>query len=78
MLDAHRKGGRLRKARDACILGASIVLAVIGTVQVALASEQPTVGGLHPLLALAVLGLAEAVALRAIRRHRDGRLVGSS
>ena len=39
-------------------LGLSLLLAVIGTVQVSLASEDRWVGGLHPLLALVVLSLA--------------------
>jgi hypothetical protein len=45
-------------------------LAVIGTVQVSLASEQRWIGGLHPLLALVVLGLATTLALRGFRRGR--------
>lgn len=49
----------------------SLLLAVIGTVQVSLASEHRWVGGLHPLLALVVLALAGTLALRAIRRRRN-------
>ena len=49
----------------------SLLLAVIGTVQVSLASEHRWVGGLHPLLALVVLALAATLALRAIRRRRN-------
>jgi len=49
----------------------SLLLAVIGTAQVALASEHRWVGGLHPLLALVVVGLAALLAWRAIRRRRD-------
>ena len=56
----------------------SLLLAVIGTVQVTLASEHRWIGGLHPLLALVVAGLAAALALRAIRRRRDTRLLRSS
>ena len=52
-------------------LGLSLLLAVIGTVQVALASEHRFVGGLHPLLALVVLVLAATLAQRAIRRRRN-------
>ena len=52
----------------------SLLLAVFGTVQVALANEQRWVGGLHPALALVVVGLAATLALRAIRRRRDARL----
>jgi uncharacterized membrane protein YhaH (DUF805 family) len=51
-------------------LGLSALLAVIGTVQVSLASEQRWIGGLHPLLALVVLGLATTLALRGFRRGR--------
>ena len=51
-------------------LGLSLLLAVIGTVQVSLASGHRWVGGLHPLLALVVLSLAATLALRAIRRRR--------
>jgi hypothetical protein len=45
----------------------SALLAVIGTVQVALASEHRWVGGLHPLFALVVLALATALARRGRR-----------
>ena len=48
----------------------SLLLAVIGTVQVSLASEHRWVGGLHPLLALVVVGLAATLALRGLRRVR--------
>jgi hypothetical protein len=53
----------------------SLLLAVIGTAQVALASEHRWVGGLHPLLALVVVALAATLALRGIRRRRDARLL---
>jgi hypothetical protein len=56
----------------------SLLLAVLGTVQVSLASEHRWVGGLHPLLALVVLALAAALVRRAIRRRRDARSPGSS
>lgn len=56
----------------------SLLLAVVGTVQVTLASEPRWIGGLHPLLALVVVGLAAALALRVIRRRRDARFVESS
>ena len=46
---------------------------MIGTVQVALASGHRWVGGLHPLLALVVVGLAAALLLRAVRRRREAR-----
>lgn len=48
----------------------SLLLAVVGTVQVTLASEHRWVGGLHPLLALVVLAFAATLALRATRRVR--------
>ena len=48
----------------------SLLLAVIGTVQVALAKEHRWVGGLHPLLALVLVGLAATLVVRAMRRRR--------
>jgi hypothetical protein len=48
----------------------SLGLAVIGTVQVTLASESEWVGALHPLLALAVLGLAGLLLQRGLLRRR--------
>jgi len=51
----------------------SLLLAVVGTVQVALASEHRWVGGLHPVLALVVVGLAATLVLRANRRRRNRR-----
>jgi hypothetical protein len=54
----------------------SLLLAVIGTAQVTLASEHGWVGGLHPLLALVVLSLAVTLALRAIHRHRITAVAG--
>jgi hypothetical protein len=53
----------------------SLLAAIVGFVQAFLASAHQWVGGLHPLLALVVLGLATALALRGIRRHRNGSLV---
>jgi hypothetical protein len=55
-----------------------LLLAVIGTVQVSLASEHGWVGGLHPLLAVVVLGLAAVLALRRIGRGRNARLLRSN
>ena len=46
----------------------SVLLFAIGSVQVALASETGWVGGLHPLLALVVLGLAMVITRRRLRR----------
>ena len=53
----------------------SLLLAVIGTVQVALANEQRWVGGVHPLLALVLVGLAATLVLRAVRRRRATSLL---
>ena len=47
----------------------SVLLAVIGTVQVFLANEHRWVGGLHPVLALIVVGLAATLVVRALRRR---------
>ena len=55
----------------------SLLLAALGTVQVALASGHRWVGGLHPVLALVVVALAATLVLRAIRRRRDAGLVDS-
>jgi hypothetical protein len=49
----------------------SIALAVVGTVQVALADAHRWVGALHPLAALAVLIMAALVAWRSPGRHRS-------
>jgi len=59
-------------------LALSFALAVIGTVQVSLASEHRWVGGLHPLLALVVIAIAAALLMRAVRRRRESRLEASS
>ena len=48
----------------------SLGLAVIGTVQVTLASESEWVGALHPLLALAVFVLAGWLLQRGLQRRR--------
>jgi Family of unknown function (DUF6220) len=87
-LDAHRTVGFTAHGLEVLVLVAALVawlprrdvalsalLAVIGTVQVALASEHRWVGGLHPLLALLVLALATTLARRSrsdgrLRRHR--------
>jgi hypothetical protein len=87
-LDAHRTAGWTVHGFEMLVFLAALVawlpwvdlivsllLAVIGTVQVSLASEHRWVGGLHPLLALVVVGLAAALARRAIRRRRDARFL---
>ena len=53
----------------------SLLLAVIGTVQVFLANEHRWVGGVHPVLALVVVGLAALLVLRALRLRRSGRFL---
>ena len=83
-LDAHETAGWTVHAFEIMVFVAALVawlpvvdvvlslsLATVGTVQVSLASQHRWVGGLHPLLALVVVGLAAALALRAIRRRRD-------
>lgn len=87
-LDAHRTVGFTAHGLELLVLVAALVawlpwrdvalsalLAVIGTVQVALASEHRWVGGLHPLLALVVLALATTLVRRSrsdarVHRHR--------
>jgi hypothetical protein len=86
-LDAHRTVGFALQGPELFILVTaliawlprvdlllSLLVAIVGVVQAGLASAHRWVGGLHPLLALVVLGLAAALALRAIRRLRDARL----
>jgi hypothetical protein len=51
-------------------IGLSLGLAVIGTVQVTLASESKWVGALHPLLALAVFVLSGWLIQRGLQRRR--------
>ena len=82
-LDAHKSAGFVVHAIEVAILvvamaawlswldlGLSLALAVIGTVQVALADGHRWVGGLHPLFALVVLGLAGALVRRGALRAR--------
>lgn len=87
-LDAHRTVGFTAHGLEVVTLLVALVawlprrdvalsalLAVIGTLQVALASAHRWVGGLHPLFALVVLALATALARRGwndgrVRRHR--------
>jgi Family of unknown function (DUF6220) len=82
-LDAHRNVGFTTHALEVLVFIAALVawlprrdvalsalLAVIGTVQVSLASGHRWVGGLHPLLALVVLTLAAMLATRGWRAPR--------
>ena len=74
-LDAHRNVGFATHGIELLVLVASLAagrdrrlalaLAVLGTVQLSLASGHRWVGGLHPLFALVVLALAGAIAARA-------------
>jgi hypothetical protein len=91
VLDAHETAGFVVQGLEVIVFLAALVawlprldlvlslsLAVIGSLQAGLASADRWVGGLHPLLALVVLGLASALALRGIRRRRDARLLRGS
>jgi hypothetical protein len=82
-LDAHESVGFTTHAIEVVVLivalvawlprpdlGLSLALAVIGTVQITLASSTKWVGALHPLLALAVLALASLLVRRGLGRVR--------
>jgi asparagine N-glycosylation enzyme membrane subunit Stt3 len=84
-LDAHRTVGFTAHGLEVLILISALaawlprrdlvlsaLLAVFGTVQIALAGEQRWVGALHPLFALVVLTLAAALASRGRARHHPG------
>lgn len=90
-LDAHRAAGFALQGPELFVLLTALIawlpridlllsflVAIVGFVQAGLASAHEWVGGLHPLLALVVLGLASALALRGIRRRRDARLLRGS
>jgi hypothetical protein len=51
-------------------VGLSLVMALLGTTQIALADAHGWTGGLHPLGALLVLVLAAAIARRDLQRRR--------
>ena len=85
-LDAHRSVGFTTHALEVLLLVVALVawlpraelllslaLAVVGTIQIALASAHRWTGGLHPLGALVVLALATLVVRRdlALRRGRE-------
>jgi hypothetical protein len=89
VLDAHENVGFVTHGLEVLLFVAALVawlertdlllsltLAVIGTVQIALASETKWVGGLHPLLALVVFVLAAVLARRGIRRVRTTTATG--
>jgi uncharacterized protein DUF6220 len=81
-LDAHRSLGFTVHGLEVLTLVAALVawlpradrwlslaLAVVGTVQIALAGAHRWAGGLHPLGAMAVLGLATLLARRGLKRR---------
>ena len=87
-LDAHRTLGFVAHGFEVLTFVAALVaradilrslaLAVVGTVQISLASAHGWVGGLHPLFALVVLTLSALIVLRyrhegARAAQRDGR-----
>ena len=51
-------------------VGLSLLMALLGTTQIALADAHGWTGGLHPLGALLVLVLAAAIVRRSLRRRR--------
>jgi hypothetical protein len=51
-------------------VGLSLLMALLGTTQIALAEAHGWTGGLHPLGALLVLVLAAAIARRDLQRRR--------
>jgi hypothetical protein len=55
-------------------VGLSLLMALLGTMQVALADAHGWTGGLHPLGALLVLVLAAAIVRRDLRRRRTAAL----
>ena len=82
-LDAHRSVGFAVHALEVLLLVAALVawlaradlllslaLALVGTIQIALASAHRWTGALHPLFALIVLGLAGVLARRAVEERR--------
>jgi hypothetical protein len=82
-LDAHRTAGFALQGPELFVFLAaliarlprldlllSLLVAIVGFIQAGLANAHEWVGGLHPLLALVVLSLAAALALRGLHRHR--------
>ena len=55
-------------------VGLSLLMALLGTTQIALADAHGWTGGLHPLGALLVLVLATAIVHRDLQRRRHQRL----
>lgn len=82
-LDAHKSVGFAVHALEVLVLIAALVawlaradlllsllLALVGTAQIALASAERWAGALHPLFALVVLGLAGVLLRRGIETRR--------
>jgi hypothetical protein len=93
VLEAHRSVGFTVHAFEVLVLivalmawlpgadlGLSLLMAVLGTSQVALASAERWTGALHPLFALFVLALGAVVVQRdlRLRRHHAARPVPST
>jgi hypothetical protein len=83
-LDAHRSAGFTIHGLEVLLLvvalvawlpradlGLSLLMARLGTTQIALASAHGWTGGLHPLGALLVLTLAAAIFRRDLQRRRQ-------
>jgi hypothetical protein len=82
-LDAHRSAGFTVHSIEVLLflvalvawlpradVGLSLLMALLGTAQLALANAHGWTGGLHPLGALLVLVLAAAIARRDLQRRR--------
>jgi hypothetical protein len=82
-LDAHKSVGFTVHALEVLLflvalaawlpradVGLSLLMALLGTTQIALADAHGWTGGLHPLGALLVLVLAATIARRDLRRRR--------
>jgi hypothetical protein len=82
-LDAHRSAGFTVHSIELLLflvalvawlpradVGLSLLMALLGTTQLALADAHGWTGGLHPLAALLVLVLAAAIVRRDLRRRR--------
>lgn len=84
-LDAHKNVGGVVRIIEVVVflvaiaawwrrwdrVGLAFALPLVGTIQLALSGSEDWVGGLHGLLALAVMGLAASVGRRAITDARD-------
>ena len=86
-LDAHRDVGFTVHGFEVLLLvvalvawlpradvGLSLLMALLGTIQIALAGSSAWTGGLHPLGAMLVLVLAAAIVRRDLQRRRTAPL----